>query len=189
MHPIRAILHLTQFIYTDIVCGVTNIRCGINKLVVENMLATDLLTKLSWVGKQLFTQQDIYSLLPISLTCKFYVGLDSGHWLQPLSTMVCWHTSQLLPCFGSDFLHYRVALVVYNLAGLRIQLWWIRIQIQWAVFVHRIVLLCSRLQLHGRGHLLVQKIYSSLHRDFVVVSCCWCRLIFQRSFFSLFILQ
>ena len=50
MHPIRAILHLTQFIYTDIVCGVTNIRCGINKLVVENMFATDLLTKLSSVS-------------------------------------------------------------------------------------------------------------------------------------------
>ena len=54
---------------------------------------------------------------------------------------------------------------------------WVRIQIQWAVFVHCLVLHCSRLL--GRGHLLVQKIRSSLRTGFVVVSC-WCRLICQR---------
>ena len=53
----------------------------------------------------------------------------------------------------------------------------------WAVFVHCLILLCSRL--HGRGCLLVQKIRSSLPTSFVLVSC-WCRLICREETFSSF---
>ena len=102
------------------------------------------------------SQQDIWCLLPKSLngqTIVYTIGylvplaklLDQHfpHW----AVIVCWHTSLPWIC-------YRVAprvqrIITFHRLNWISWVWWVRIQVWWAVFVHCLVLLCSRLP--GRG--------------------------------------
>ena len=139
----------------------------------------------------------------IQLDIRHWYAIKTVVWVGPVSfinnSLFTHYTVAALLCTS-----YRVAPAVYNFVGLRIQrvlhtrviwfhwlnwlswVWWGRIQVQWAVFVHCLVLLLiSFSHRPGKDRLLLQKIQPFLATDFVVVSC-FCRLICQRELFLLF---